>query len=41
MNDPYVREWITAYRQGISIHAIAKAVGLSWLAVKRIVNGSH
>ena len=37
MNDPYVRDMIAAYRCGISIHAIAKACGLSWLEVRRIV----
>jgi DNA-binding NarL/FixJ family response regulator len=40
VNDPYIRDMLHAYRCGISINAIARAVGLSWLTVKRIVCGN-
>jgi hypothetical protein len=36
-SDPYVRDMLHAYRAGISINAIARAVGLPWLEVRRIV----
>ena len=36
-NDPYIAAMLAAYRSGISINAIAKAVGLSWLEVRKIV----
>lgn len=35
--DPYIADILHAYRCGISINAIARAVGLSWLEVRRIV----
>lgn len=38
--DPYIAAMLHAYRCGISINAIAKAVGLSWLEVRRIVQGN-
>lgn len=37
MKDPYVRDILAAYRAGISIYAIARAVSLPWLEVRRIV----
>lgn len=36
-NDKYIADILHAYRLGVSINAISKAVGLSWLEVRKIV----
>lgn len=39
--DPYIRDILAAHRAGVSIYAIAKAVGMGWRTVKGIVNASR
>ena len=40
-NDPYIRDMIAAHRAGVSVYAIAKAVGMGWRTVSKIVNTSR